>query len=70
MSTISEIQEAILSLREPKFAELKSWLSGLESERLWDEWDKQIEDDSAASKLEFLVAEAMEAKANDKLAEL
>ena len=70
MSTISEIQEAILSLREPEFAELKKWLSGLEAERRWVEWDEQIEADSAAGKLDFLISEASEAKANGTLAEL
>ena len=48
MRTICEIQEAILSLREPEFAELKKWLPGLEAERRWDEWDEQIEADSDA----------------------
>ena len=70
MSTISEIQEAILSLREPEIAELKKWLSGLGAERRWEEWDEQIESDSDAGKLNFLVSEAFEAKANGKLAEL
>ena len=59
MTTISEIQEAILALREPEFVELKKWLSGLEAERRWEEWDDQIEADSEAGKLNFLLAEAM-----------
>ena len=70
MSTISEIQEAILALREPEFAELKRWLSALEAERHWKAWDEQIEADSEAGKLDFLVSEALEAKANGTLAEL
>ena len=70
MSTLSEIQEAILSLREPEFAELKKWLSGLEAERRWEEWDERIEADSDAGKLDFLVTEALEAKANGTLTEL
>ncbi len=70
MTTITEIQEAILSLREPEFAELKKWLSGLEAERRWEEWDEQIEADSDAGKLDFLVTEALEAEANGTLAEL
>ena len=59
MSTISEIQEAILALREPEFAELKRWFSALEAERRWKAWDEQIEADSEAGKLDFLVSEAM-----------
>ena len=70
MSTIGEIQEAIMSLREPEFAELKKWLSELEAERRWVAWDQQIEADSDAGKLDFLISEALEAKANGTLAEL
>ena len=70
MPTISEIQEAILSLREPEFAELKKWLSGLEAEHRWGEWDEQIEADSDGGKLDYLGSEALEAKANGTLAEL
>ena len=70
MTTITEIQEAILSLREPEFAELKRWFGDLEMERRWDEWDEQIEADSNGGKLNFLVTEALEAKANGTLAEL
>ena len=70
MSTIGEIQEAVLSLRESEFAELKKWLCGRESERRWVEWKEQIEADSDAGKLDFLVSEALEAKSNGTLAEL
>ncbi|MCY4474373.1 MAG: hypothetical protein OXC83_02935 [Chloroflexi bacterium] len=70
MLTISEIQEAILALHESEFAKLKKWLSGLEAERRWEEWDEQIEADSDAGKLDFLVTEALEAKANGTLAEV
>ena len=69
MSTISYIWEAILSLREPEFAELKKWLSGLEAERRWDEWDEQIETDSDRGKLDFLISEALKAKVNGTLSE-
>ena len=36
MSTIGELQEAILALREPEFEELKKWLSGLDAESRWE----------------------------------
>ena len=70
MTTISEIQEAILALREPEFAELKQWLSEFEAERDWQEWDERIEADSDAGKLDVLVSEALEAKTNGTLEEL
>ena len=57
MVSITEIQEAILDLPETEYARLRQWLSDLD----WDRWDKQIEADSEAGKLDFLVAEASEA---------
>ena len=57
MVSITEIQEAILDLPETEYARLRQWLSDLD----WDRWDKQIEADSEAGKLDFLVTEASEA---------
>ena len=57
MVSITEIQEAILDLPDTEYARLRQWLSDLD----WDRWDKQIEADSEAGKLDFLVAEAREA---------
>lgn len=70
MTTVTEIQEAILALRKVEYAELKKWLAKLEIERRWEEWDEQIETDSDADRLEFLESEALEAKANGTLADL
>jgi hypothetical protein len=39
-------------------------------ERDWEQCDKQIEEDSRAGKLDFLVREAIEAKKEGKLQEL
>ena len=50
MMTVAEIKQAILSLPKSEYAELIQWLNELE----WDEWDRQIEADSAAGKLDFL----------------
>jgi len=36
-------------------------------ERDWAEWDKQIEADSAAGRLDFLIVEEMQAKATGRL---
>ena len=70
MQTITEIQVAISALRRGEFAELKKWFDDFEAERHWEEWDEQIEADSEAGKLDFLMAEAMESKANGTLEEL
>ena len=52
-------------LRE-EFTELVRWLS----EKDWERWDKEIEADSKAGKLDFLVREALDAKAKGTLKDL
>jgi len=42
---------------------LRQWFS----ERDWDQWDKQIETDSEAGKLDFLIKEALDEKAKGLL---
>ena len=66
MTTIAEIKQAILNLPKVEYAEIVEWLHELEEE----EWDRQIEADSEAEKLDALVAEALEAKARGALGEL
>ena len=66
LTTFSEIQEAILSLPKADYARFRRWLD----EHDWEEWDVEIEADSDAGKLEFLVAEATETKQRGKLADL
>jgi hypothetical protein len=43
-----------------------SWIH----ERDWKDWDRQLEEDVATGKLDFLVAEAKEEKKNGILKEL
>lgn len=42
MSTISEIQQAIISLSKSDYAQLRRWLNEYD----WAEWDQQIKADS------------------------
>ena len=63
MTTVAEIQQAILNLTASEYAELMKWLDELEE----DPWDRQIEEDVKAGRLDFWAAEALEAKANDEL---
>lgn len=63
---VQEIQAAIESLPHEDYVRLRQWFS----ERDWEEWDHQIEQDSQAGKLDFLIQEAMEEKARGKLKEL
>ena len=66
MSSISEIQQAIMSLTKSDYAQLMRWLDEYD----WAEWDRQIEADSAESKLDFLVSQAMDAKRQGTLEDL
>ena len=66
MANISKIQKEILALSETDYLQLKQWFDELE----WDKWDRQIEEDSNAGKLDFLIAEAREAKEKGTLKNL
>ncbi|MCY4475615.1 MAG: hypothetical protein OXC83_09315 [Chloroflexi bacterium] len=54
MSSISEIQQAILVLSSTHFVQLRRWFSELD----WQQWDSQIEADGKSGALGFLIAEA------------
>lgn len=53
MSTVAEIEAAINNLPPEDFAQIRDWL--LERDNLL--WDKQIEADAAAGRLDHIVAE-------------
>ena len=63
MSKIDELKAEIESLPSEHIAEIFRWLA----EKDWQKWDKEIEDDSRARKLDFLVREAREGRAKGKL---
>ena len=63
MTTADEIKQAVLSLPETEYAKLMDWLHELAEEA----WDKQIEEDVRAGRLDALAAEALEAKAKGEL---
>ena len=63
MATVSEIQKAILGLSEAEYAELRDWL--LDED--WERWERKFEEDVKAGRLDFLKAEALEAKARGEL---
>lgn len=66
MIRVQEIHAAIESLPRDEYVQLRDWFL----ERDWAEWDKQIEEDSKAGKLDFLFDEAMREKAKGNLKEL
>ena len=66
MTKVQEIQTVIESLPREEYVRLRQWFS----ERDWDQWDKQIEADSEAGKLDFLIKEAFDEKARGLLSGL
>ncbi len=53
MSKVDEIRAAIEALPEEEYVALRQWFS----EKDWDKWEKQIEQDSEAGRLDFLIEE-------------
>jgi hypothetical protein len=66
MSKIDKLKTEIESLPSEEFAEIFRWLS----EKDWERWDKEIDADSQAGRLDFLVREAQEDKAKGNLKDL
>ena len=66
MTTIPEIQQAIMNLSEADYAELCRWLLDQD----WERWEREFEEDVRAGKLDFMAAEALEAKASSELKDL
>ena len=55
MSTIEQIEAAILTLPSNEFDRLRKWLSDVDYQR----WDKQLEEDINEGKLDALAEEAI-----------
>jgi hypothetical protein len=66
MSKVDDLKSEIERLPGEEFTELVRWLS----EKDWERWDREIEVDSKAGKLDFLVREALDAKAKGTLKDL
>ena len=66
MLNVNEIKIAIESLPEKDFIQLRQWFS----EKDWTKWDRQIETDFTAGKLDFLVKEALDENRERKLKDL
>lgn len=66
MSTVEEIKSAISALSKEDYIHLREWLS----EKDWEQWDKEIERNSASGKLDFLMEEAVAEKNQGRLSKL
>jgi len=66
MSKVEKLKTEIEGLPKEDFVELARWLS----EKEWERWDKEIEADSEAGRLDFVVREALDEKAKRTLKNL
>ena len=66
MSKVDELKTEIERLPKEEFVEIVRWLS----EKDWERWDKEIEADSEAGRLDFLMREALDEKAKGTLKDL
>ena len=66
MTQIEAIQAEIESLCHEDFVRLRNWIA----ERDWQDWDRQVEQDSSAGRLDFLRREVEAAKRQSELREL
>lgn len=58
MSTVKEVEEALRQMTPEERAAFRSWYADFDA----DEWDRQLEADAAAGKLDWLIAEARQDK--------
>ena len=63
---LSDFRSAILALSKEDYVHLREWFS----EKDWEQWDKEIEGDSASGKLDFLMEEAVAEKNRGRLSKL
>ena len=66
MMQVEQLQREIEALPERDFTRLRRWFA----ERDWQLWDKQLESDEAAGKLDFLLNEGLSAKQIGNLKDL
>lgn len=66
MSKVDEIKAVIEALPEEDYVQLRQWFS----EKDWEKWDREIEENSASGRLDFLIKEALDEKAKGKLKNL
>lgn len=63
ITSTEEIKKAILSLPDSEYVDLRDWIL----KRDWEIWEKKIQNDAKAGKLDFLIEEAREEKAKGNL---
>lgn len=66
MMQVEQLQSEIAALPERDFSRLRRWFA----EQDWQRWDKQLEVDVAAGKLDYLLEEALAAKQQGSMEDL
>lgn len=66
MSTVPEIEQAIAQLEPRDLAKLRQWFAEFDAAR----WDRQIDDDVAAGRLDNLADEAIDDLKNGRCRDL
>ena len=66
MSTIHEIEQAIRGLEPQDLAALRNWFAAFGAER----WDRQMEEDAAAGRLDRFAEEALRDLADGRCTDL
>jgi hypothetical protein len=68
--SIEELEEAVSKLPPDKLAEFSAWFDVYRHQKEFDEWDRQIEADAKAGKLDWLAEEVEEDIAAGRTREL
>jgi len=58
MITVEELEMAVDALTHEEYSRFRGWFL----DRDWEKWDRELEEDAAAGRLDFLAYEADEAK--------
>lgn len=66
MTKLEELETVITRLPEEEYRQLRRWF--LETD--WERWDREIQEDSRAGRLDFLMKEALDAKRKGTLRDL
>ncbi len=66
MTSLAEIKEAIQNLPPAEFAEMSRWFNDVQE----NQWDRQIEADAGAGRLDFFKEQVAQARAADTVGEL
>jgi hypothetical protein len=66
MTRVEELESRVESLSAAEYQQFRRWFI----ERDWAQWDREIEEDSASGKLDFLLREAEDAQAAGTLRDL